>query len=60
MSQVYRLPQFKALLTKQQLDVSSNIRLVYGGRIYRDRETLESHPFWDFANDYVINALVLE
>jgi hypothetical protein len=45
---------------KQQLDMSSNVRLVYGGRIYQDRETLESHQFWDFANDYLINALVLE
>jgi hypothetical protein len=45
---------------KRQLDSSSRIRLVYGGRVYQDNEVLESHPFWDFANDYVINALVLE
>ncbi|KAF1915209.1 hypothetical protein BDU57DRAFT_530247 [Ampelomyces quisqualis] len=43
-----------------ELGASSNIRLAYGGRIYQDRETLESHPFWDFANDYIINALVLD
>jgi hypothetical protein len=36
------------------------VRLAYGGRIYQDRDTLESHPLWDFANDYIINALVLE
>jgi hypothetical protein len=48
------------LANEQQLDMSSNVRLVYGGRIYQDRETLESHQFWDFANDYLINALVLE
>jgi hypothetical protein len=40
--------------------MSSRVRLVYGGRIYQDRETLEAHQFWDFANDYLINALVLE
>jgi hypothetical protein len=50
----------KSFANEQQLDMSSNVRLVYGGRIYQDREILESHPFWDFANDYVINALVLE
>ncbi|KAH4002053.1 hypothetical protein HBI26_036790 [Parastagonospora nodorum] len=43
-----------------ELDSSSSIRLVYGGRIYQDREVLESHPFWNFANDYIINALVRE
>lgn len=43
-----------------ELDKSCSVRLVYGGRIYSDRETLESHSFWDFANDYVITALVLE
>jgi hypothetical protein len=40
--------------------MSSNIRLVYGGRVYQDHETLESHSFWDYANDYVLNVLVLE
>lgn len=43
-----------------ELDKACSIRLVYGGRVYQDRETLESHPFWDFANDYVVTALVLE
>jgi hypothetical protein len=50
----------KSVTNNVQLDVSSNIRLVYGGRVYQEHETLESHPFWDYANDYVVNALVLE
>ncbi|KAH8727648.1 Pleckstrin homology domain-containing protein [Phaeosphaeriaceae sp. PMI808] len=43
-----------------ELEPSLKIRLVYGGRVYHDNEILESHPFWDFANDFIINALVLE
>ncbi|KAL5120195.1 hypothetical protein ACEQ8H_001752 [Pleosporales sp. CAS-2024a] len=43
-----------------ELDSWSRIRLAYGGRIYHDNETLESHVYWDFANDYIINALVVE
>tara|TARA_R110002003_G_scaffold106_25_gene8935 strand:+ start:12593 stop:12739 length:147 start_codon:yes stop_codon:yes gene_type:complete len=48
------------LLTFGQLDPSCRIRLVYGGRVYHDHEILESHPFWDFANNYIVNALVLD
>ncbi|KAH7080519.1 hypothetical protein BKA63DRAFT_488272 [Paraphoma chrysanthemicola] len=48
-------------LKKQaELDPSCRIRLVYGGRVYHDNDTLESHSFWDFANDYVVNALILD
>jgi hypothetical protein len=50
----------ESLLTFWQLDSSCRIRLVYGGRVYHDHETLESHPFWDFANNYIVNALVLD
>ncbi|KAH7414128.1 hypothetical protein DE146DRAFT_18440 [Phaeosphaeria sp. MPI-PUGE-AT-0046c] len=45
---------------QSELDTSCSIRLVYGGRIYQDRETLESHSFWDFSNGYIVTALVLE
>ncbi|KAF2833030.1 hypothetical protein CC86DRAFT_365022 [Ophiobolus disseminans] len=48
------------LKKEAELDVSSNVRLVYGGRVYHDHEILESHSFWDFANDYIVSALVLE
>jgi hypothetical protein len=50
----------RRLLTFGQLDSSCRIRLVYGGRVYHDHELLESHPFWDFANNYIVNALVLD
>jgi hypothetical protein len=50
----------ETLLTFGQLDPSCRIRLVYGGRVYHDHEILESHPFWDFANNYIVNALVLD
>lgn len=46
-------------LKKQaKLDLSSKIRLAYGGRLYQDYDTLESHPYWNYANDYILTALV--
>ncbi|KAF1841014.1 uncharacterized protein K460DRAFT_196838 [Cucurbitaria berberidis CBS 394.84] len=43
-----------------ELDLYSRVRLAYGGRLYQDYETLESHPHWDYANDFVLTALVLQ
>ncbi|KAF2032034.1 hypothetical protein EK21DRAFT_87639 [Setomelanomma holmii] len=43
-----------------KLEAPCRIRLVYGGRVYHDHETLGSHSFWDFANDYIVNALILD
>jgi hypothetical protein len=43
-----------------QLDPESSVRLAYGGRLYALYETLESHPYWNFANDYILTALVVE
>ncbi|OAL50470.1 hypothetical protein IQ07DRAFT_427374 [Pyrenochaeta sp. DS3sAY3a] len=41
-----------------ELDLYAPVRLAYGGRIYQDADTLESHPYWNYANEYVITALV--
>lgn len=41
-----------------QLAPYSKVRLAYGGHLYKDYETLGSHPHWNFANDYVLTALV--
>lgn len=46
-------------LKKQaQLSRSSRVRLAYGGRLYHDHETLESHPLWNYANEYILTALI--
>ncbi|KAL6706806.1 hypothetical protein ACN47E_005142 [Coniothyrium glycines] len=41
-----------------KINPTHNVRLAYGGRLYQDHETLESHPHWNYANDYVLSALV--
>lgn len=46
-------------LIVQQRSDDVKIRLAYGGRLYAEFETLEAHPHWDYANEYVVNALVL-
>jgi len=43
-----------------KLDNSTKIRLAYGGRVYQDHETLESQPYWDFANNFILTALVFQ
>ncbi|RAR07041.1 ubiquitin domain-containing protein [Stemphylium lycopersici] len=43
-----------------KLDSSTKIRLVYGGRVYQEHETLESQPYWDFANNFILTALVFQ
>ncbi|KAF1831490.1 hypothetical protein BDW02DRAFT_505090 [Decorospora gaudefroyi] len=46
-------------LRKQaKLESSAKIRLAYGGRIYHDHETIESHPHWNFGNNFILSALV--
>ncbi|KAG9186960.1 hypothetical protein G6011_10068 [Alternaria panax] len=47
---------------KQQakLDSTVIVRLAYGGRLYQDKETLESHSYWDFANNFILTALVFQ
>ncbi|CAO2650544.1 Nn.00g018360.m01.CDS01 [Neocucurbitaria sp. VM-36] len=46
-------------LKKQaELDLYSRIRLAYSGRLYHDHETLESNPHWNYANNFVLSALV--
>jgi hypothetical protein len=41
------------------LNPDDRIILVYGGRQYQDRETLESNAYWSFENDYILSALVV-
>ncbi|KAF1941796.1 hypothetical protein EJ02DRAFT_346991 [Clathrospora elynae] len=41
-----------------ELPPHAKIRLAYGGRIYTDPETLEAHPYFDYANNFVLSALV--
>jgi hypothetical protein len=43
-----------------QLDPALVVRLAYGGRVYQDNETLESQPYWDFANNFILTALVFQ
>ncbi|KAI8936462.1 hypothetical protein NX059_006868 [Plenodomus lindquistii] len=41
-----------------KLDAKAIIRIAYGGRLYQDHETLESHPYWNFDAGHVLSALV--
>ncbi|KAL1791841.1 hypothetical protein ACET3X_009592 [Alternaria dauci] len=43
-----------------KLDPTVIVRLVYGGRVYQDTDTLESHSYWDFANNFTLTALVFQ
>jgi hypothetical protein len=48
------------LKEQAKLDPTVTIRLAYGGRVYQDSETLESQPYWDFANNFILTALVFQ
>jgi hypothetical protein len=37
-----------------------HVRLAYGGRVYQDHETLEAQQHWNFANNFILTALVFE
>ncbi|KAI4643200.1 uncharacterized protein J4E79_011362 [Alternaria viburni] len=48
-------------LKKQaKLDPSLVIRLAYGGRIYEPNDVLEANARWNFANNYILTALVFQ
>ncbi|CAG5156729.1 uncharacterized protein ALTATR162_LOCUS4525 [Alternaria atra] len=62
---VIRMKDSVATITEKlkeqaKLDPTVIIRLAYGGRVYQDSETLESQPYWDFANNFVLTALVFQ
>ncbi|KAH7559564.1 hypothetical protein BM1_04501 [Bipolaris maydis] len=41
-----------------KLDPFVRIRLAYGGRVYHEHESLESHPHWNFDNQFVVSSFV--
>jgi hypothetical protein len=52
--------QARYIANDLQLDPALVVRLAYGGRVYHDNETLESQPYWDFANNFILTALVFQ
>ncbi|KAF2856013.1 hypothetical protein T440DRAFT_474436 [Plenodomus tracheiphilus IPT5] len=48
----------KRIQSLGQLKSDSNVRIVYGGRIYQLDETLDSNQYWNFDNGHVLTALV--
>jgi hypothetical protein len=57
---VHRRIPSTSQLTALQLDTTSTLRLAYGGRVYQAHELLDSNPYWNFANNHILTALVFQ